>query len=637
MCGITGFWSFREPITELSALENFTDSLAHRGPDSRGSILFPEANLYLGHRRLSILDLSRHGHQPMTSADRRYVISFNGEIYNFIEIREELKSLGYTFSGDSDSEVLLNAFSAWGKECVQKFNGMWAFAIWDRNLRRLYLCRDRFGVKPLHYIHKGSWFAFASELKAFLYLPQYQLHFRKDVISRSICSGNYVEATPDTILQSVERLAPGTWLEIRKNEPQPRIERWWNTLDSLPVIDSQTQHCEWVERFSELFEDACALRMRSDVPIGTALSGGLDSSSVYAMLQRNGAKHCIRAPENWHNAFVATYPGTSQDETQYAERLLSHFAAKASFEEMNGPRCLSQLNDFIYSVEEVYPFRGSISLLYQSMRQSGVKISIDGHGGDELLAGYHHYPLVAMLDRAHGANGMPGIGSLKSLYNNLTGKSQNESVQNIRMLLNAYRPDDRFNFGMHYLKTEASAAIFPSYIQNKNELKHRSHLFRSLYFDFHYALLPTILRMFDRLSMAHGVEIRSPFLDYRLVTLAFALPDELKLSGGYTKQILRKSMTAHLPDSICWRKDKIGFLGPFRSWLKDGFESLMMDEAHSSSFLDSDIWDGPKILKRMELARKLEQPGVFEFFWPVVQAHLLIKIFTQRNISHEKP
>ncbi|HIM45918.1 MAG TPA: asparagine synthetase B, partial [Alphaproteobacteria bacterium] len=279
MCGISGLWNFDGAAVSPAVLENMNSLLAHRGPDSNG--VYREGALGLGHTRLAILDTGDGGHQPMSYGDGRWWLTYNSEIYNFLELREELAALGHRFESESDSEVLLAAYAEWGPACQTRFNGMWAFAIWDAKEKMLFLSRDRFGVKPLFWHFDGRRFAFASEIKAFLALPGFDAGFDGRAAATAILHAIPFEGTSHALLSGVRRLAPGHSLTVRLGQaPKPR--RWWRTLDHLP--DPPLGLGRQIAQFRELLFDACRLRMRSDVPLATCLSGGLDLSVVHGVI-----------------------------------------------------------------------------------------------------------------------------------------------------------------------------------------------------------------------------------------------------------------------------------------------------------------------------------------------------------------
>jgi asparagine synthase (glutamine-hydrolysing) len=328
MCGISGIWNLNEQKLSLESLKRFTDTMIHRGPDGSGYNLYLSETLGLGHRRLSILDLTEMGKQPFSYLDTLH-ITFNGEIYNFIELRKELSAQGYSFRTESDTEVVLAAYHCFGKDCLMKFNGMWAFAIWDERNNELFVARDRFGVKPLHYCYlPGKLFAFASETIAFKNLDGFKRSFDESHLSLAVQNPNLIEATGRTIFRDLNQLLPGCSIQL-KSTSAPVIKKWWDTADHIHTTPAKYE--DQVVEFRELFFDACKIRMRSDVPIASALSGGLDSSSVYCTLQyfNNHPSQLERLPARWQKAFVATFPGTDVDERNYAEEVLNYTKGEA--------------------------------------------------------------------------------------------------------------------------------------------------------------------------------------------------------------------------------------------------------------------------------------------------------------------
>lgn len=383
MCGIFGYiGKIERPLAERCL-----NTMTHRGPDGWG--IWANDGILLGHRRLSILDVSENGKQPMSYGNGRYWITFNGEVYNFLEIRSELEAKGHTFVSESDTEVILAAYMVWGEDCLFKFNGMWAFAIWDTAERTLFLCRDRFGKKPLFYaeLPNGD-FAFASEMKALLPLLTNPAPNHKLVTNMTLRSSFAFEATEECSIQGIKRLLAGHSGYLRAGRPQSK--RWWNTLDHLPEVPSNYE--AQVEMLRELLEDACRLRMRSDVPIGTALSGGLDSSAVFSLLGHISRTHGgeNRLSSNWQHAFVASFPETPLDEAHFAEQVATYQGVKADILDIDPTPEIDNLKQMLYLYEDVaitcpIPFMA----LYRRIKQSGVTVTLDGHAADELFGGYH--------------------------------------------------------------------------------------------------------------------------------------------------------------------------------------------------------------------------------------------------------
>src|ERR1051326_1344880 len=397
MCGISGIWNFNGRKIERKNLERFNNSLSHRGPDGEGYFIDESEQLGLGHRRLSILDLSENGRQPMSFADR-YHITYNGEIYNFLELKSELEQQGYTFYSNSDTEIILAAYACWGINCLKKFNGMWSFAVWDSRDKKLFLARDRFGIKPLYYLFKqNNFFAFASETIAFKHLNDYERSFDNNKFALSLSNHFLLEGKGHTIYEDIFQLLPGHYSLVEKNRFIIQ-KRWWSTLDNVYKIeDDYNKQCS---NFYSLFESACKLRMRSDVPIASALSGGVDSTAVYCTIHHlmKSEKERNRIPADWQQAFVGTFPDTRFDERKYAEEVLHFTNGKAKFVPPDYSNLISRIVESTKLFDSMYfsPITAGAEI-YSAMRRSGVKVSLDGHGADELMYGYPHLVSTAFF------------------------------------------------------------------------------------------------------------------------------------------------------------------------------------------------------------------------------------------------
>ena len=387
MCGILG----TIPSSENSLFKTALDTLTHRGPDDFG-IENIDGEVSLGHRRLSILDISANGHQPMSDKSGRYSIVFNGEIYNFLEIKKELLQLGYSFVSTSDTEVLLNAFIEWGDKCVLKFNGMWALGIWDREKKELFLSRDRYGKKPLFLSEEDGKFIFASEMKAiYPFLKRVEISDDYQWMKKNLF---FYESTDKCLIKGIKRF-PAGYNGVYK-DGKLKTNRYWNTLDHLVEVPNTYE--EQVERFREFFMDACKLRMRSDVTIGTALSGGLDSSATIAAMA-NLSKNNNSYSTDWQHAFVASFPGTPLDESHYAKMVTDHLGIGATFVDIEPLKHWDKLEDYFYLFEDLYitsPL--PMIMLYESVKANGVTVTLDGHGADELLSGYQQGNLESLWD-----------------------------------------------------------------------------------------------------------------------------------------------------------------------------------------------------------------------------------------------
>ncbi|MFN8229549.1 MAG: asparagine synthase (glutamine-hydrolyzing) [Bacteroidia bacterium] len=588
MCSIAGIYNLNESSIDLENLKKFTNSMQHRGPDGAGYELYNNNCLGFGHRRLSILDLSEAGKQPFSYLNR-YHITYNGEVYNFIEIRNELKTKGYSFKTETDTEVILAAYHEYGKDCLLKFNGMWAFAIWDELKNELFLARDRFGVKPLHYSYKkNNLFAFASETIAFKYINGFNRKFNQHNLAIALQNPSIIEAKGQTIFEEINQLLPGHTLTLSNNK-ELKIERWWNTADHL--IEVSKNYNEQVQQFKSIFFDACKLRMRSDVSIASALSGGIDSSSVYCTLQqfKTNSSDISRLPNDWQKAFVATFPGTTMDERDYAEQVIKHTNGKAVFIQPDYSNLVSEITKTTILLDAIIsnPII-AITDIYKAMRNQGITVSLDGHGADEYAFGYNSYALQNYYEALKNNNKAKAIEMIKIL----SGLSKNYNTDNL------IKQFDNYNS----LKSKLKRTIKNTFLNkpetdikqnnswfNETYIKENLNFYtnpfngvsKTLFDDFHYYSLPINLRDFDRAAMQNSVEIRMPFMDYRLVQFMFSLPEESKLGGGYTKRIIRDAMKNILPDEIRTRTLKIGIGSPIVEWIKEPLKEFVNDQLHS--------------------------------------------------------
>lgn len=631
MCGIVGYWSLDNQPVSPAMLRRFTDMLSHRGPDGGDIFIDEKASLGLGHRRLAIIDTSETGRQPM-SFHGRYWIVFNGEIYNFVELKSELEGYGYQFKTDSDTEVILASYDKWGDECQLRFNGMWAFAIWDTRERRLFLSRDRFGVKPLLYHYDGRRFAFASEMKAFLALNDFRVDFNASIVAVALSDPSLVEGMEASLLHGVKRLPGGHSITLTQ-AGELSVRRWWRTLDHL---ESVPERCEdQAARYRELFLDACRIRMRSDVPIGTALSGGLDSSSVLCSMGhiRNSGDKTDRMAFDWQRAFVGSYPGKIIDERVYADQVINQTGAKPIYCEMNAGMYLENFHEILYQYEELSDIHLGPWYVHKRQRENGVVVTIDGHGGDEALGGYTWHVLAALKDAVADPFRMA---ELLSIMNGMGVTVNAQSIPRALKKLGSRLFDKRDGKSE---KTWLMVQPEPFHSDALNAdvplLKNRDSLFKQLYMDFHFTHLPTNLRDFDRLSMAHGVEVRSPFMDWRLVCFTFSLPSSRKIGGGYTKRILRDAMRGILPEAIRTRTKKLGFPNLDEGWMSAKAREFILDSIASKDFAESSIWNGRLISAEMEKAFRDSDTVRIHRAWKYTQAMYLMRSFHSKHQENQ--
>jgi asparagine synthase (glutamine-hydrolysing) len=563
MCGIAGIVNIRGQSVEPAEIQRLTNLVAHRGPDGAGHWFSAERNVALGHRRLAIIDPGAGGYQPMLSHDGRHVIVFNGEIYNFLELRRELETLGTNFRTQSDTEIILAAWRTWQEGMLSRFNGMWALAIFNTETKDLFLARDRFGIKPLLYAMSPERLVFASEHRALVRSGLIATSMDIDVARRLMLDAFGVEGSERTLCHEVRRLQAGHFMWLR--EGRLEIRRWWCTLDHLPSVPNTD--VERVARFGELFRDAVALRMRSDVPIGTCLSGGFDSSAVIcAMSAHEKAGMGPRDSAAWRHAFVAAFPGASNDERPMAEEAAAWAEVDPTFVEIGPNDALADLDRILDDNDDVYISLPSAAwLLYRELSRQKVLVSLDGHGADELMGAYLQ----------------EGQSEAFRLRNILAGVASNAPLA--RRCVDMLRAMKVKSEGYYFLRGGLRAVPAQFSLVGDDDVLPREWgaLNRRLYRMFHSTVLPTILRNFDHVSMAHGVEVRMPFMDWRLVSYTMALPDASKSSDGYTKMVARRAMEGRMPESIRMGRRKVGFNSPMPEWLNgplSGWTASLLDQ-----------------------------------------------------------
>ena len=579
MCGILGITPRVEHPRFAAALQN----LSHRGPD--GSSMWYNDQLMLGHTRLAILDLSDNAAQPMTRD--HLTIVYNGEVYNFVELRKELESIGYKFTSESDTEVILVAYAQWGSRCLQKFNGMWAFAIWDDRKGELFLSRDRFGKKPLFYSFVNGQFIFASEMKGiFPFLPQVRVSKHFEWCKQHLFD---YESTDKCLIEHVKRFPAASYAYYKPGDHQLQTRSFWNTLDHLvkPASDYSTQ----VEEFRELFIDACRIRMRSDVPIGVTLSGGIDSTATMCAVSHVGrTENNERVTENWHQGFTATFGESILDESGYSRKVAEHLGIHVNYFEVDPQKGIDHMFCHLYHLEELYLTSPAPTMqIYETIRDHGVYVSIDGHGADELFAGYNGEVLHLFMDA--GLN-ISKIRDVIETYNGMTG-IDSEQVKDEKANGLSYFRYLYYNHGIKGSIKHLLRSLTGKEVEDPSNGKF-GHFNACLYDLFHKRTLPTILRNIDRTSMAHGVETRMPFLDHRLVSYTFSLPSSSKVKNGFTKSIVRDAFKCSFPCEVLNRKEKIGLNTPIVDWMKGPWKEFLLDEVHSASFKQCSLIDPRK-------------------------------------------
>lgn len=586
MCGIAGlvYEGIRHEAA-MSAVRRMISVQRHRGPDGEG--FYDTVGASLGHCRLAIIDLTDGGHQPMSDSVGRYWITFNGEIYNYLELAEELRSLGYQFHGQSDTEVLLTAYCHWGKACLERLRGMFAFAIWDQKEHSLFAARDRLGIKPFHYWVDGTrQFAFASELKALLeFLPE---RTANTTLARQFLAWNLLDHEPnETMVSGIMRLPPGHALIWRRSEAL-KIWRYWelHVNDELQVIPEQESRL--IREFRQLFEETVSLHLRSDVPVGTSLSGGLDSSTIACVVNLELQRRKLKERPSQHT-FSACFEDPRLDERGYIEAVVEATGCQSHYVFPSGEGFAKDLEQWVWHQEEPVGGSGAYAqyCVARLARENNIKVLLDGQGADEQLAGYRKFILVYLrqLMNAHSY-----------------AKAVREAVSFF------CRPEilrtSRFVDGRRYLfgALSESAGLWPegSFPGRPNELGVGTSLGSRIKADLTRFSLPLLLRFEDRNMMAFGIESRVPFVDHKFVEWVAKLPASLRLSGGWTKLIMREAFRGILPESIRTRRTKLGFLTPEPAWLAGPLSPWFRDMLSTPHYLSSviDVQGLKPILRR---------------------------------------
>jgi asparagine synthase (glutamine-hydrolysing) len=648
MCGIAGIFRWDKKNISEESITRFTDSMAHRGPDGKGIWRNEDYSLAFGHRRLSILDLSDAAAQPFHSLNKRYSLTYNGEIFNFAELKSELMQNGFSFHTNSDTEVLLNSWIHWGKDCLYKFNGMWAFAIWDKEKEILTLCRDRFGIKPLYYcLTPGKQLAFASETYAFKFLDGFQREADPVNLNIALQQMFALEGRGLTPFKNVSSVPPGHFMTV-STTGNIQLARWWDTLENLPEIPSSYEEC--VLKLRELLEDACRIRLRSDVPIATALSGGVDSSAVYAMTYQAGQKQNkanLHQAIEWQHAYTASFPGSLTDETEYARKVSNHIGGKLIEVHQSFQSLADRLIQDMRIFDSIYLSPVTVaSDLYKKMYSDGIRVSLDGHGVDEMTYGYGHSVKDAWMEEMRAGN-TAYASDLGNTFVQLFPPELQNHIRESLLQTNFENPTaptpESFNKNLYnrfvpdsvkeiYRSWRGSPKAPTPWIKpHSNKLNpfiiHTPEKEKSQYLEFHESTLPTLLRNFDRASMMAGIESRMPFMDYRIVCFLFALPREYKLGHGYTKRIIRDAIQPYLPADIVYRTWKVGFNAPLNDWFAGPLKPWIQDVVNSHSFRTNENWNGKAIADFVHKKYQAQTWGQEECMqlWPYLSAFELLQ------------
>ncbi len=583
MCGIAGIISSNSSLVDKRVIEKMMQSLSHRGPDGSGHWISPANVAGFGHTRLSILDLTENGKQPMHFMGR-YTIIYNGEIYNFTELKKELTKKGFSFESKTDTEIILIMYHCYKEHCVNYFDGMFAFAIWDEEEQILFAARDRFGEKPFFYSFNDQdhTLYFASEIKA-LWAAGLPKNMDDSMLLNFITLGftqNPLNAFA-TFYSNIKKLPAAHFLKYNFQIKQFDIVRYWAIDKSKKIADLKMEEC--IEQFSELFNSSVKKRLRSDVSIGTSLSGGLDSSSIVGTILKYFTNDLPGYNLEDLKTFSAVFKGFENDESKYIN-LLSQKLHFKNYQVSPGiDELLNSFEDICYYQEE--PFQSSAMMaqykVFEMARDHDVKVLLDGQGSDEILAGYtkyyHWYWQELLVTKGIRSSAIerksisdPGASRGWNYKNYLAAFLPKLAGKMLTKRVSAKQKNHPF-INKDYLQSNFDQTfLFKPVVRKLNDILH---------FNTFQMGLEELLRYADRNSMAHGIEVRLPFLNHQLVEFIFSLPTHFKIQKGFTKIILRKSMESILPAEIAWRKDKIGFETPQKLWMHN---PLIQERIHEA-------------------------------------------------------
>jgi len=630
MCGINGILS--KDIILKKRILGMNEFLKHRGPDDEGYVcinthnqdvqsysssnsieaikkMYPDISmadlnkfdLIFGHRRLAIIDLSERGHQPMSAINEKIWITYNGEIYNYIELKEELRKYGYRFCTQTDTEVIIYSYLHWGEECFSHFNGMWAFALWDSRTNKLILARDRFGVKPLYYVSTNSYFAFSSELKPLISLNPRSFEINDIRIPYFVIYGNRLN-NEDTYIKNIFRVRASHYLVYKDSSIS--IKRYYDIK-----VRQQVSKTELIlkNEIIELLTDSVKLRFRSDVPVGTCLSGGLDSSGIVSLSTKLNVKGL--------NTFSAVWQDKECDESTFIDTVNNEFKCIGNKIEPSVNEFESVFNDLCYYQELPTEGPGLYPQWYVMKKAKGiVKVLLDGQGGDEVFGGYYNtttYLLSLIKDKFLGR-------FLSDLY--LIQPYLNKN--GIHMFLSLIFP-------ISYSKYIRGLISQKYKILNKDTLnkikkadlnydieptkKFKNYLNNLSYHYIFNITMPNLLHYEDRSSMAHSIESRVPFLDYRLVELGLNLPAQHILNKDVSRPLYRKALENYLPSKILNRKDKLGFPTPFAKWSRKALKPYIHDTLLSNNSKLYSFLNKERVIQNL----KLHNEGKLDYSWEI--------------------
>ncbi len=642
MCGIAGYLEIPTPdgrtpdVVSEQVLERMTGAIRHRGPDASG--FYRDSGVALGHRRLSIVDLAA-GQQPMTNADRSLWIVYNGEIFNHAALRPDLERTGHRYASHSDTETVLHAYDEYGPACLDRFRGMFAFALWDRRTRSLFCARDRLGIKPFYYYWDGRTFAFASEIKALLEHPAITPALEKSTLPEFLAFG-YLSGE-QTLFRGIRKLMPGHWLRISLDSPAPKLEiqQYWDA--PREVVETETgDDAYWIGECRRRLEETVEMRLMSDVPLGAFLSGGLDSSAITALMSRMTSKPV--------QAFAVGYAETAHSELPWARQVANTLGADYREVSVGFEDFFNALPDMVWHEDEPVNWPSSVALYFVArLASQHVKVVLTGEGSDEIFAGYGRYGHYLRNRSLMGLYGwVPGpvrdlirerVQSSHLLSADVRRKvmhtplGREDSVESLhldnfccafsraeieRLMLDGRSTGDPYAGFMHYWDRYSTGGPV------------RSTLSQLLYADQKTYLVELLMKQ-DQMSMACSIESRVPLLDHQFVEFAARVPDRLKWRDGAGKYIFKKAVEDLLPHDIIYRK-KMGFPTPIRDWLLDPRAAPLYDLLLKPGSLLDEVLDLNEVRALVDRHRSRHEDAT-DRIWRLLNLQLWGEIFLRGN------
>ncbi len=621
MCGICGAYS-KESKIDKQKFEHMVDLVAYRGPDDRG--VYYDDNIALGHRRLAIIDLGRDGRQPFCYKDRYYIV-YNGEIFNYKELRSHLQKKGYKFVTNTDTEVLIAMYDCYGKTCVDKLNGMWAFAIYDKKQRIFFCSRDRFGVKPFYYSYRDGLFLFGSEIKQLLSMMEGGVYANRQRLLDFLILGD-LDCTDETLFRDVRQLRGGYNLVLDLTTGRHHLEQYY---DLGAATGRRFTYKEACDDFRRLFEQSVKFRLRADVPVGYCLSGGLDSSSIVCM-----ADSIVKASgrEIEQHTISSCFADKEYDEQEYIDEVVRHTNVISHKVFPKEEDLFEHLDDIIWHMDE--PF-GSTSIfaqwnVFKSAKEQGITVMLDGQGADEQLAGYTGFYSVIL---AYYLRRFRLVKFGREVYCYCKNRSTSEKhVSAVDVILNAFVsafiPNKikmllKRKVGYGYSKLPFSSTLIEQTVKGRELYQVSSPQKYSL--DHMKCSMSALLHYEDRNSMTHSIESRVPFLDYRLAESIYSMPISYKIRQGVTKSVMRDGLDGVLPDKIKNRISKLGFVTPEEKWINNHFDVFRAQLVYACSRL-GDLIDSRKTMEWFDENRGMIKRGDY-LPWRIICAGHWIDVF----------